>query len=218
MWLSTSPPAKPEPISRHQVGGSFKGFASLAFSPDGKTLVSCFANFTHLARDGKLVGRCGCSHSAATRGEAHSEARHRRELQPGRQAVPRRRGGKAEVYDAATGKELFKVEARSGAVQRRRQGAVRSRRKVLECDADDGQGTEVHAPARRRNGRGTTSRFPPTASGSPPNSGRTSACTTSRPARGEPTDRAPQRIAIRRVRGQRLAVFSPDGKHLAARA
>ncbi|HSQ57811.1 MAG TPA: WD40 repeat domain-containing protein, partial [Gemmata sp.] len=57
IWPSDSPPKQPTAISRHSAGGPFKGIASIAFSPDGKTLVSAFCNFVHLSRTGELNGK-----------------------------------------------------------------------------------------------------------------------------------------------------------------
>ena len=58
VWPTANPPEKPEPISTHQSGGPFKGAAALAFAPDGKSLVSTFANFdSHLTKLGLLVGK-----------------------------------------------------------------------------------------------------------------------------------------------------------------
>src|SRR5262249_60992450 len=56
-WQGASPPDKPEAISRHEAGAPFAGVASLAFSPDSKSLVSAFCNFTHLSRSGELLGK-----------------------------------------------------------------------------------------------------------------------------------------------------------------
>ena len=57
VWPAESPPKQPKAISRTSAGGPFAGVGSLAFAPDGKTLVSTFCNFTHLSRLGELVGK-----------------------------------------------------------------------------------------------------------------------------------------------------------------
>ena len=57
VWEAANPPANSKPLFRHDAGGPFKGVASLAFAPDGKSLAVAFANFTHLARSGELVGK-----------------------------------------------------------------------------------------------------------------------------------------------------------------
>jgi RNA polymerase sigma factor (sigma-70 family) len=49
---------KPLPVAgKAALGGPFEGFASLAFSPDGKTLAAAFCNLQHLSRLGILVGK-----------------------------------------------------------------------------------------------------------------------------------------------------------------
>lgn len=56
-WEAAKPPKEPKSIFRHTVGGNFAGVASLAFSPNGKSLAAAFANFTHLKRLGELMGK-----------------------------------------------------------------------------------------------------------------------------------------------------------------
>jgi RNA polymerase sigma factor (sigma-70 family) len=50
-------PPGTKPLFRNDAGGPFKGVASLAFAPDGKSLAVAFANFSHLSRLGELVGK-----------------------------------------------------------------------------------------------------------------------------------------------------------------
>jgi RNA polymerase sigma factor (sigma-70 family) len=54
---SVNPPENLKPLFSHDAGGPFKGVASLAFAPDGKSLAVAFANFSHLTRLGELVGK-----------------------------------------------------------------------------------------------------------------------------------------------------------------
>ncbi len=56
MWPAGAPPEKPEAISSNRAAGPFAGVASLAFAPDGKTLVSAFCNFKHLSGGRELIG------------------------------------------------------------------------------------------------------------------------------------------------------------------
>src|SRR5262249_849230 len=56
VWGVARVPEKPEPISSHEAGAPFAGVASLAFAPDGKSLVGTFCNFVHLSRSGELRG------------------------------------------------------------------------------------------------------------------------------------------------------------------
>jgi RNA polymerase sigma factor (sigma-70 family) len=57
VFPTANPPKKLESISSHPAGGPFRGLASVAFAPDGKTLVSAFANLDLLANLGALVGK-----------------------------------------------------------------------------------------------------------------------------------------------------------------
>jgi hypothetical protein len=57
VWDSAQPKESMKSLYRKDCGGPFKGYASVAFSPDGKWLAAAFANFDHLSKLGELTGK-----------------------------------------------------------------------------------------------------------------------------------------------------------------
>jgi RNA polymerase sigma factor (sigma-70 family) len=147
VWPTANPPAKPEPISRHEAGAPFAGVASLAFAPDGKTLVSAFCNFDHLTKLGELVGKVRVftleaeKPKPAPAGKSVSAV----EFAPDGKRYVAVVGGKADVFDAATGKQLYSVEAEAARFTADHKSLVAMGPKSINFhDAEKGQVTASH--------------------------------------------------------------------------
>ncbi|MCI0705389.1 MAG: WD40 repeat domain-containing protein, partial [Planctomycetia bacterium] len=113
VWGTTTPPKKPEPVSKHRAGAPFTGVASLAFAPDSKSLVSAFCNFTHLARLGELVGKVRVFALEAPKLPPEPEPAGKFitdvSFSPDGKKYLAVTGEKVTVFDSTTGKELYSV-------------------------------------------------------------------------------------------------------------
>ncbi len=149
VWPASEPPEKPEPLSSQLTGTPFSGLASLAFSPDGKQLVSCFANHTLLTRSGILIGHVRVfavvpvppvvpekpAPAAKYIGDVSFSPDDKKYLTVS--------GGKVEVFDTATGKQLYSVVAEAARFTADKKLFVMSE-KVLECDPETGKTIKEH--------------------------------------------------------------------------
>lgn len=141
VWQAVSPPAKPRPLSSQIAGGPFKGVASLAFSPDGKSLASAFCNFDHLTKLGELTGK--------VRVFAREPDRKKPEQKPGfvhdvRFAPDGKRyavvaGGEVRVHDSSTEQLVFTISAEAAGYSTDGKTLFVMGTKVLECDAATGK-------------------------------------------------------------------------------
>ncbi|MCI0701951.1 MAG: WD40 repeat domain-containing protein, partial [Planctomycetia bacterium] len=113
VWGTTTPPKKPEPISKHQAGAPFTGVASLAFAPDSKSLVSSFCNFTHLARLGELRGKVRVFALEAPKPPPQPEPAGKFitdvSFSPDGKKYLAVTGEKVTVFNSTTGKKLYSV-------------------------------------------------------------------------------------------------------------
>ena len=136
---------KPEPISSHAAGGRFKGFASVAFAPDGKTLVSAFANSSHLANLGDLVGKVRLfalpPDKPAPAAKTVSDVSF--SLDGTKHLVVS--DGRAEVFDTATGKRLFFIDAETARFSADGAKLFVLNDQIHECDTRTGKITKTHA-------------------------------------------------------------------------
>jgi len=145
-WLADVPPEKPTPLSSQLTGTPFLGLASLAFSPDGKQLVSCFANFTLLTRTGILIGH--------VRVFAMEPEQKKPEQKPGfvndvRFAPDGKRyavvaGTEVRVHDTATEKLVFALSGEAAGYSADGKKLFVMSAKVLECDPGTGETIKEH--------------------------------------------------------------------------
>ncbi|QJW99396.1 hypothetical protein FTUN_7008 [Frigoriglobus tundricola] len=147
VWPTANPPAKPEPVSSETGGGPFRGLASLAFAPDGKTLVSAFSNFDHLTKLGALVGRVRVFANAPAEPEKPAPAAKfitDVSFSPDGSKYVVIATGKAEVFDTATGKPLYSVTAEAARFGADGKKLFVMGDEVWECDADTGKAVKSY--------------------------------------------------------------------------
>ncbi len=144
VWPTAAPPAKPEPISRQLASGSFTGVASVAFSPDGRSLVSGFANFAHLARGGELVGLVRVFAAPQEKPAPAAKFVSHVEFSPNGRKYVAVNGGRVEVFDSATGKRLYFVTGEAARFTDDGKKLLVMADKVMECDPDTGKTLKSH--------------------------------------------------------------------------
>jgi RNA polymerase sigma factor (sigma-70 family) len=146
VWPTANPPKKPEPISSHQAGGPFRGVAGLAFAPDGKSLVSTFANFDHLSKLGVLVGKVRVFALDEEKPQPAPVAKtvSHAEFGPDGKKYLAVSGGQVSVFDSTTGKQLFTVAGEAARFTADGKKLLVMAEKVLECDPDTGKVLKAH--------------------------------------------------------------------------
>ncbi len=145
IWDAAAPPKQPKPLANQQAGGPFggpfAGVASVAFSPDGKSLVSAFCNFDHLTKLGDLVGKVRVF--AVEPEEAKPDPVtwiHQIVYSPDGTRYAVVPGG---VFDA-TGKKLYDVPGEAVGFSADGKTLFAMGAKVLECDAATGKVLKEH--------------------------------------------------------------------------
>lgn len=135
---------EPERISSNTDGGPFKGFASVTFAPDGKTLLSAFANLTHLTRLGELVGKVRVF-ALAPVPPAPAKFVTDVSFTPDGSKHLVVADGKATVSDTATGKRLFFIDAEAARFSADGAKLFVLGEQLHECDTRTGKITRTHA-------------------------------------------------------------------------
>ena len=143
VWETAHPPKKPEPISQQLAVAPFKGVASLAFTPDGKTLASAFCNFAHLNRLNELVGKVRVFAVEEKKPAPLAPNVTGVSFSPDGSKYLILRGGKAEVF-GATGKRLYAIVAEAARFSADGKTLFALADKVLECDAESGKVLKRH--------------------------------------------------------------------------
>jgi WD40 repeat protein len=148
VWPAANPPKEPKPISSHSVGGPFTGVASVAFSPDGRTLASGFANFTLLTRFGRLIGQVRIFTVAPVPPEKPPAPAAKFvgdvSFSPDGKKYLTVAGGKVDVFDAKTGRKLYSVAGEAARFTADGAKLFVMGERVLECDPATGKTLRSH--------------------------------------------------------------------------
>ncbi|HEY2911409.1 MAG TPA: sigma-70 family RNA polymerase sigma factor, partial [Gemmataceae bacterium] len=140
VWPAGNPPKKPVPLSSQAVGSPFAGLASLAFSPDGKQLVSAVANFTLLTRTGILVGHVRIfSRSPAAKPEKPLGYVSDIHFAPDGKRYAVVAGGVVRVHEAGTQKLLYTIDGEAAGFSSDGKSLLVMAKKVLSCDPATGK-------------------------------------------------------------------------------
>jgi RNA polymerase sigma factor (sigma-70 family) len=147
VWSAANPPARPKAVSRNPAGGPFAGIASLAFTPDGKSLASCFANFTHLSRTGELIGKVRVFTLEPEKPKPEEKLGYVGDVRfsPDGKHYAVVTGGTVSVHDAATRKKVWGTPGEAvGYLPTGKTLFVMGAKAVLECDAETGKVQKEH--------------------------------------------------------------------------
>jgi|GEM_PF-1603841 len=155
IWARANPPKKPEPISSHSAGGPFRGIASVAFAPDGMSLVSTFANFDHLTKLGVLVGKVRVFALKSPPEQPEKPAPVGKYItdvsfSPDGKLYLVVSGGEAKAFDTATRKELYAVRGYSARFTADGKKLFVMATKVLECDPTTGKTLKEYDPPKTK--------------------------------------------------------------------
>lgn len=154
VWPRVDPPKKPEPISSHAAGAPFRGVASVAFAPDGMSLVSTFANFDHLTKLGELIGkvRVFVLKSPEQPKEPVPVGKYITDVSfstDGKLYLVVS-GGEVKVFDTATRKQLYTVRGYSARFTADGKKLFVMATKILECDPATGKTLKEYDPPKTK--------------------------------------------------------------------